>query len=394
MELPNQAPAAALVFRTLLAHGPLTRAEIGRRTGLSSGAVTKATAPLLDDDWIVEQGRPAGDRSTGRPATLVAVRAERAGFLGVKVTADELIGVRTDLTATPIATRRTALDSRDVGSVVRAIAQLVKRLTAAAGPPAGEIHGLGVAISGDVDRQTGAVHHSPFLNWHGVPLAQLVEDATGTPTIVENDVRALTVAEQWFGAGAGVPSFALVTIGTGIGCGLSIDGHVVTGTHGVSGEIGHLPIGGSDRICTCGNVGCVEAVASTQAIVEQTRQVTGDLRLSIAEAVGLAHGGDPAVTSVFARAGHTLGLAIAAVANLIGPERIIISGEGVASYDLFEERIRQAFTAQAFGAAAQCELIVRPLPFEEWARGGAAVAAQELVAPTRPARRATSGPRA
>jgi predicted NBD/HSP70 family sugar kinase len=388
VEPSSQAPAAALVFQTMLAHGPLTRAEITRRTGLSSGAVTKAATPLLDDGWIMELGRPTGDRLTGRPATLVAVRAERASFLGVKVTADELIGVLTDLTARTLATRRVRLDSRDVGSAVRAIGQLVKRLV---GTPAARR--AAVTLSGDVDRLTGAVHYSPFLNWRGVSLAQLVEDATAIPTVVENDVRALTVAEQWFGVGAGLSSFALVTIGSGIGCGLSIGGEIVSGARGVSGEIGHLPLGGVDRTCTCGNVGCVEVVATTHAIEEQARQATGNQRLSLAEAVRLAHQGNPAVREIFARAGHAIGLAIASVANLVGPERIIISGEGVASYDLFAEQISQTFAARAFGAAAECELIVRPLPFEEWARGGAAVAAQQLVAPAKPTRRVASGTR-
>lgn len=208
----------------------------------------------------------------------------------------------------------------------------------------------------------------------------LVDAPTGIATVIENDVRALTVAEQWFGAGAGLSSFAVITVGTGIGAGLSIDGHVVTGAHGVVGEVGHLPVDGADRMCTCGNTGCVEAVASTQAIVEQARQVTGDSRLTMSDTVRLARAGDEAVRAVFSRAGHALGLAIASVANLIGPERIIISGEGVASYDLFAEQIRLTF-----GAAKDCDLIVRPLPFEEWARGGAAVAAQRLVAPTRAA---------
>ncbi|HEY0808000.1 MAG TPA: ROK family transcriptional regulator [Pseudonocardiaceae bacterium] len=406
MVLPSQAPATALVLRTMLAHGPLTRAEVGRRTGLSSGAVTKAAAPLLDDGWIVELGRPAGDHLTGRPATLVAVRAERASFLGVKVTADEAIGVLTDLTATPIATRRVGLDSRDVDSVVAAIARLVRRLAGA--PPISSlvdhgggldrvnqavdntrpasVHGLGVTISGDVDQQTGTVHHSPFLDWHGIPLARMVESATGIPTLIENDVRALAVAEQWFGAGAGLSSFALVTVGTGIGCAISIGGRVVSGAHGVAGEVGHLPLGGLDRMCTCGNRGCVEAVASTQAIVEQARQARSDPELTMAQTVRLAHDGDPAVRAVFTRAGHAVGLAMASVANLIGPERIIISGEGVAAYDLFADQIRQTFTARAFGAAKDCELIVRPLPFEEWARGGAAVAAQTLVTPLRKSR--------
>jgi len=118
-----------LVFQTVLTHGPLTRAEVGRRTGLSPGAVTKAATPLLDDDWIVELGRPPGDRLAGRPATLVAVRAERASFLGVKVTADELFGVLTDLTARPIATRRAALDSGDISHAQKAAEPLRSETT-------------------------------------------------------------------------------------------------------------------------------------------------------------------------------------------------------------------------------------------------------------------------
>jgi predicted NBD/HSP70 family sugar kinase len=383
VSLSQQPPAAALVFQTLLTQGPLTRAELGRRTGLSSGAVTKVSTPLLADGWISEIGQPTGERQPGRPATLVAVRADRARFIGVKVTADELIGVLADLTATPLATRRATLDSRDVGTVVGAIAGLVGKLTAETGGAhtAAEVHSVGVTISGDVDGHTGAVRYSPFLDWRGVQLAQLVETATGIPTVIDNDVRALTVAEQWFGSGVGLSSFALVTVGAGIGCGISVNGRVVTGAHGVSGEIAHLPVSGSDRVCTCGNTGCVEAVASAQAIVDQVRQDTGDRTLSLDDAVRLAHSGDPAARAVFTRAGRALGLAIASVANLFGPERIIISGEGVASYDLFAEQIRQSFTAQAFGTAADCDLVVRPLPFEAWARGGAAVAAQRLFAP-------------
>ena len=392
MTLSDQPPAAALVFQTLLVHGPLTRAETGRRTGLSPGAVTKVATPLLADGWITELAEPAPKRATGRPATLIAVRGERARFIGVKVTADELIGVVADLTARPLVTRRAVLDSRDVGTVVLAIARLVEELRAAvatghdgSGPDSsgqgGGIHSIGVTISGDVDGQTGVVQYSPFLNWHRVALAQLVETATSTPTVIENDVRALTVTEQWFGAGAGLSSFALITVGAGIGCGLSIGGRVVSGAHGVSGEVGHLPVSGTERTCTCGNTGCVEAVASTHAITEQARSATGNPELTMPQAVRLAHAGDPDVRAVFTRAGHALGLAIASVANLIGPERIIISGEGVATFDLFADQVRETFAARAFGAAAECDLLLRPLPFEEWARGGAAVAAQRLFAP-------------
>jgi predicted NBD/HSP70 family sugar kinase len=407
MTLADQPPAAALVFRTLLAHGPLSRAETGRRTGLSPGAVTKAATGLLADGWIAEAVRPAAERAGGRPATPIAVRPQRARFIGIKVTSDELIGVLTDLTARPLATGRAALGSRDVGAVVLAIGRLADRLRTADTPSAGDaglvtdtpsdgdpgmaadagaagdgrVYGVGVTLAGDVDGRSGTVQYSPFLDWRRVPLARLVESATGTAAVIDNDVRALTVAEQWFGAGAGLSSFALVTVGAGIGCGISIGGRVVSGAYGVSGELGHLPVGGTDRTCTCGNTGCVEAVASAYAIADQAGEAVGEPGMTLEDAVRRAHAGDPAVRAVFARAGHAVGLALASVANLIGPERIIISGEGVAAYDLFAERIRHAFAAHAFGAAGDCDLVVRPLPFEQWARGAAAVAAQRLFAP-------------
>ncbi len=87
------------------------------------------------------------------------------------------------------------------------------------------------------------------------------------PVVVTNDVRALTVAEHWFGVGVDADSFAVVTIGSGVGCGLYINGEVVSGAYGVSGELGHLPLAPGDLVCTCGRRGCVETVASSDAIL-------------------------------------------------------------------------------------------------------------------------------
>jgi predicted NBD/HSP70 family sugar kinase len=96
------------------------------------------------------------------------------------------------------------------------------------------------------------------------------------------------------------------------------------------------------------------------------------------DAVARARGGDEPLREVFAAAGHAIGLGLAALVNLFGPERVVVSGEGVATYDRFEEQIRRTFAVQAFGSAAWCGLVIRPLPFEEWARGAAAVAVQSL----------------
>jgi predicted NBD/HSP70 family sugar kinase len=376
---PITSPSAATVFTTVLTQGPVSRVDVSRRTGLSSAAVTKATRPFIDAGYLEELG--AGGRAglgAGRPANPLAIRADREFFIGVKITGGELFGVLTDLRAQVRTSRHQTLRGPDVPTVLAALRQLVADLLAESPEYAQRTHCVGIAIAGDVDPHIGLVRYSPFLGWRDVTLAELVRLSTGLTATIENDVRALTVAERWFGEGVGASSFAVVTVGTGIGCGLVVGGNVLAGAHGVAGELGHVPVAADGPPCHCGGRGCLEALASTSSIVDAVRTVTGAPGVAIEDAVARARSGDPAVLAVFARAGHAIGLGLAVVANLFGPERIIVSGEGVAAYDLFDESIRAAFAAQAFGAAGRATLTIRPLPFEEWARGAAAVAIQTL----------------
>lgn len=377
--VPITTPATALVFTTVLTQGPVSRIDVARITGLSSAAVTKAARPFIDAGYLEEVPTAAREaRGAGRPASPLGIRAEREFFVGVKITADELIGVVADLRSQVRYSSHRPLASREVGEVVAALTDLVQALRAQDPAYTERVHCLGVAVSGDIDRTTGTVRYSPFLGWRDVPLAELLTEATGLTVTLENDVKALAVTEQLFGEGVGVADFALVTVGTGIGCALVVHGALVAGARGVAGEIGHIPVAGDGPDCHCGGRGCVEAIASTRAITDAARQATGQHDLTISQASALARAGDARLLPVFERAGHAVGLGLAALANLTGPEKIIVSGEGLASYDLFEEHIRSAFSRQAFGAA-ECPLILRPLPFEEWARGAAAVAVQNLV---------------
>jgi predicted NBD/HSP70 family sugar kinase len=372
-------PAASLVFTTVLAHGPITRSEIAERAEISAAAVTKAVRPLMEVGYLVEDLNEGARSALGRPANPVRVNADRALFIGVKVTGDEIIAVLTDLCCRVRVARHARLTEREPEAVLPAIAALVGELSAEADGPDVRVRGLGIAVSGDVDRAEGVVRYSPFLRWRDVPLADLAAAATGLPVTVDNDVRALTVAEQWFGAGVGLADFALVTVGAGVGCGLVVHGRVVSGAHGVAGEIGHLSIDPLGPPCYCGNHGCVEAIAADPAILRDIRQASGRPVTTGAEAIELARDGDPGARAVYARAGAAIGKAIGSVVNLFGPDRVIISGEGLAAYDLFADGIREAFLAAAFGTAAQCDLITRPLPFEEWARGAAATAIQSFI---------------
>lgn len=383
------------MLRAALIHGPLARADIARVTGLSSAAVTRAVKPLLDAGYLqsAPQQRPAdGEWRLGRPSSPLSVRADQASAVGIKVTGDELIGVVTDLLASIRVARRAPLADRMVDAVVAQIAVLHAELVEATpeGLPRTPAY-VGLSLSGDIDHAAAHVRYSPFLGWRDVPIGALVAAATGATVLVENDVKALAVAEQWAGLGTETETFALVTIGAGIGCALVIGDSLVRGAHSVAGEIGHLPLGDTRVTCHCGARGCVEAVASTTAILDAARVATEDPRLTLDRAVELARQGNERVAAVFAEAGRVIGLALASVANLVGPERIVVSGESVSSYDLFEQAIRDAFTLQAFGATRDCAIHVQPLPFEEWARGASAVAIQELVLPASTRRISATG---
>jgi len=375
------APAVTAVFTAVLTEGPLSRVALARRLDLSSGAVTKAARPLIEMGYLEEMA--ATERTgpgAGRPASPLAVRADREFFVGVKITGDELIGVVCDLRAQVRTSAHRRLTAPDADHVLTELGELVDDLLDGPAGYRDRTRRLGLAVSGDVDRSTGLVRYSPFLRWRDVPLKERVEKLTGLTVTVENDVKALTTAEHWFGEGVGAASFALVTVGAGIGCGLVVDGRLISGSHGVAGEIGHISTDVNGPACHCGGRGCVEAIAGADAIVRQARAASGRPELTLEDAVSLARAGDVPLGVVFARAGAAIGAGIAAVANLVGPARIVVSGEGLAAYDLFEPHIRAGFQQQAFGAAADCPLSIRPLPFEEWARGAATVSIQALVA--------------
>lgn len=377
--IPVSSPAAIAVFQKILTHGPIARIDVARRTGLSQAAVTKAVNPLIESGYVVEAqlDHNRRDVNPGRPVSPLVVARERANIIGVKVTADTVYAVLTDLSAFSLASTKLGNRSARLDDVLDSITAVVEELRASAQGPG--IEGVGVSVSGEVDAEGGVVRDSPLMGWKSVALAELLEPLVGVPVTVDNDVRALTAAEQLFGPGVDASSFAVVTIGAGIGCGIFVNGDVIQGAHGVSGEIGHLPLAPGDLICSCGRRGCVETIASSRAIIASVQRATDTGPLTLEQVIQLAHAGDPAARAAFADAGDTIGAALAGLVNLIGPELVIIAGEGVAEYELYAERIRQTFSEHAFGSALDCDIILRSHTFDDWARGAAIAVIRKIA---------------
>ncbi|MEV5720692.1 ROK family transcriptional regulator [Amycolatopsis mediterranei] len=358
---PQLPEAARQVLLEALVHGPTSRAEIAARLQVSRPTLSRITRQLFDDGLLTEGGTELRS-ATGRPSELLHVNGAARHFFGVKLTGDHLYAVVTDLNAEVVASLDTPLRSADVTEVVGQIAEAASALRA----DFPDLTAAGVTLAGTV--RSGMVDGSAYLNWSGVPLADLVAEATGLPTAVDNDVQALTAAEHWFGAGAGLRSLVLVTIGVGIGCGLVLNGELVEGAHGTVGRAAHLVVDQSGPVCGLGHRGCAASYLLNESIVRALGAA------DYAGAVARARSGEPAARRVFDDAGFALGIVIGTVANLVDPQKVLLTGDGLPLYELAADRVRTGIAKSYEPDPAQLDLDVQAFDFGEWARSGAALA--------------------
>jgi len=366
------------LFEAVLTRGPLSRRDAARLTGLSPASVTKLVKPMITHGYLVERDREAG--VPGRPQIPLQVDAERHYAVGVKLMEGELVGVMADLHAEVQSSHRLKYPDTSPEGVVDAIEELTATLLGRS-PEAGDrLLGLGIGLGGHVDGEAGMVVHAPFLGWHDVPLQQLVADRMGVDVVIENDVNALAVAEQWFGSGSTFQSFAVVTLGVGVGCAFVLDGKLWRGASGAAGELGHMVVTPEGRVCHCGKRGCLEAMVGDEGLVAAMSQATGRRYTKVSQVVSAAHAGDQHARAVFADAGVSLGRAISTLLNLLNPPMVVLSGEGIAASDLFMDALRAEVDQDTFSTSARdCTLLVRPLPDETWARGAAATMLRQGV---------------
>lgn len=368
----------ALVFGVIHDLGPVSRADIARRTGLSPATITGITGGLIREGIVVEQS--AGKSTGGRRPILLAIDRAAAFAIGVKLLNDQAIIALTDLGAELIDQRHVAFpDGASPETVVAALGEGIDVLRAR--HPERHLVGLGVGMAGVIDRERGACRFTPFFPWRDAPLRDLVEARTGLPAIIENDVNALTVAERWFGAAATANDALVLTVGRGVGMGILLGGALYRGSHDGAGEFGHITVDPDGPPCNCGKRGCVEAYASERAITTAARAAAGrDLTLD--EAVRAARAGDERIAAAFSDAGRVLGLALAGVVSLLNPGLLILGGEGSRFFDLLMPSLDAALHAHAFdGFASDLRIVVEPWGDDAWARGAAALVLDDFFHP-------------
>lgn len=256
-----------------------------------------------------------------------------------------------------------------------------------AGVDQGGIAGVGIGSPGPLDREKGLVLITPNLGWRNFPLRQRVGDALGLPATLDNDANCAVYGEFWMGAGRGSRHLVGLTIGTGIGGGIVIDGRIYHGASDAAGEIGHTTIDSTGRRCKCGNYGCIEAYASGPAIAARAVEgieagaesklpsyTGGDLSKITAQTVyEAAHDGDDFADEVVRDTAKFLGAGIANLINIFNPDTVVVLGGVTLAGDRLFTPLRSEVKRRAFKPAVDaCRILPGELPGTAGVVGAAA----------------------
>jgi len=264
-------------------------------------------------------------------------------------------------------------DERSPEQVLASLIGHIGTLIGEVGCEVSELIGVGVSCGGPLDTRTGVIYAPPNLpRWTAVPVRTILEDALKLPVLVENDANATAVAEWKFGAGKGTSNMVFMTMGTGIGGGIIVDGRLVHGANDLAGELGHQTILMNGPLCGCGKRGCLEALASGPSIARLAREslISGRQKrvlplaggkpeaITAAHVVEAAHEGDPFAREILREAGTYMGLGIANVIQILNPELVVLGTIAVHAGDLILEPIRAAVKEYAWSRSAEvCSIV-------------------------------------
>ncbi|MGI5484213.1 ROK family protein [Streptomyces lavendofoliae] len=350
------------VLQRLYFDGPLSRFSLGPATGLSSGSISNVVAELVAEGLVEEAG--SVESAGGRPRTLLRVRPGSACMIGVDVGETRVRVELFDLALTELARVEKPLtvhglrrvDRYDVGVVVGLVRDGIAEVVHRAGVDPGDLLGVGVGVPGIVagSVEEGAVVHGQTIGWDGVPLERLLRESAALPAsvpyFIDNGAKTLGQAEMWFGAGRGARSAVVVLFGSGVGACVVTDDL----RSGRAVEWGHLTVRVRGRRCRCGALGCLEAYAGAEALLERWAEAgghppagtdeeaaltamltaaypdpgtgTGGEAVAGTGSEGAARGPDATALAVLEETAEYLGAGFSDLINLFQPERILVGG--------------------------------------------------------------------
>lgn len=313
-----------LVLQQIIADEPISRADLAKRCGLNKATVSSLVAELMDESLVKEAG--IGESSGGRRPVLLYFSREAGYALGLNVEAATVEAALTDLKGTIISQETFPAGDTAYESTLRTMEEALDWAQKVVPASPHGIIGVGVAVPGMIDR-SGTVLNAPNLQWRDLPLKHDLEDRLKLPVLIENEANAGAYREYQTRPDAD-ESLVYISIGTGIGAGIVLNGSLYRGQSGYAGEIGHMTLDFQGPRCTCGNSGCLELYASEPALVEKARGSGLEDCKDFDSLVNSAANGHELALSLFTEAGRALGSGVVSAIHAYDTKHIIIASRG------------------------------------------------------------------
>lgn len=330
--------------------GPISRSDLARLLRLSPPTITRIVNPLIEAGLVIEGS--TGDSKGGRRPIMLTFNSQASLIVGVYV-GQNIVGALADLNG-EIFERRT-LPSLPGEAGVQRLIDFIKELCQAAAPFGAPLRGVGVGIPSITVLEDGLITWAPSFGWRNLPLKQRLQEALDLPVFIENSVNLIALGESWRGAGQGLRNLLCLQLGDGIGAGLILNGQLYRGSHYAAGEVGYIIPNERYLGQTYDNYGCLEGLAGSSGIVQRAwqRLQTGQPSilaqtelnsLTVEQVLAAASAGDTLAQAVAQETVDYLSIAVANMACIIDPDRIIIGGDLAEFGELFIEPIRARLT--------------------------------------------------
>ncbi|MGL5295184.1 MAG: DNA-binding transcriptional regulator NagC [Aeromonas sp.] len=375
----------AAVYRLIDLQGPISRVKIAELSQLAPASVTKITRLLIEHGLIKETSQQAS--TGGRRAISLTTITHRFQFVSAKLGRGYLQLSLYDLDGKELDQRITEVSEVDQQPVIDMLLHEIGTFIDANSDHNRHLIAIALTMPGLVNPQTGMVIYTPTYQIRDLGLVALLEEHFNLPCYIGNDIRSLALAEHFFGESRDCMDSILVSVHQGTGSGIITKGLVFLGQNRNVGEIGHIQVDPLGKRCHCGNFGCLETIASNEAIVDKVKDLISrghpsrlqEKHITIVEVCKAALAGDELCRSVIEHVGEHLGRAVAITVNLFNPQKVLIAGEITAADTILFPAIRRCVEHQSLPSFHQGLPIVKARFQNQPTYGGFALVKRALL---------------
>lgn len=374
----------SIILNKIRTSAPISRAQIAKETKLTPPTVSNNVKELIEQGFVKES--ELGESQGGRKPTMLLINQTAFYIIGVDVGPKTIKCILTDLMGNIVIRQASELEMPITNEqFLNILKDSIKRIIDEASSKIDKVIGIGIAMHGVVDIETGMSLVAPNLGLTNIPIKQELEKAFNLDVMVENDARAMALGEAWFGDHGPIDSMMAVNIGRGVGAGMVKTGDLYHGAHDIAGEVGHMTIDINGKTCECGNRGCFQTLTTGDAIAEKVRQeIEKDPSLPvIGETVfELAKTGNQACINALEETGEIIGVGLANLIHILNPNKIVLGGGVMKSAEFIMPAVLKTVKERVLTPEAkQTEVAVSKLGDDATIVGAIALLLVDLFSP-------------